>query len=314
MPYGPVNVYQAPVVLVGDITTVATGFDARNLYCTNAASAVAVNARLTSFATANGAYSNRAFDGQVIPRISVGITNTSSLNVATLQNLRNGLNYDGTVPAAGADAGTLSNLVGINTVVGHLAAVPADTPQTTNVFGYRTQLTSRSGTITNAYGVYCETANIITPVTNPWGFYQAGTVLRNYFAGRTIIGNTPTDDGVSNLAIFGGALKTNDRRTETGNTFLTGGTAPVAGGTTTMSNTARRTILNPAGVLATYTLVMPAAPQDGQLCTFSSTQSITALTLNPNAGQSIVGAVTTLGAGTSRTYIYRATDTTWYPA
>lgn len=75
-------------------------------------------------------------------------------------------------------------------------------------------------------------------------------------------------------------------------------------------------VLNPAGVLATGTLTMPATPFDGQIVAISSTQTITAFTLNANAGQSIKNAASTLTAGPSGSvsYIYDLTSTTWYPA
>jgi hypothetical protein len=45
---------------------------------------------------------------------------------------------------------------------------------------------------------------------------------------------------------------------------------------------------------------------------FSSDQTITALTVNANAGQSIVGNPTTLLAGGAATFVYRLSNTTWY--
>jgi hypothetical protein len=72
-------------------------------------------------------------------------------------------------------------------------------------------------------------------------------------------------------------------------------------------------VMNPAGTLATGTITMPAAPADGMTITFSSTQTITALTVNANTGQSIVSAATTLPARQAGGYIYRLSNTTWYP-
>jgi hypothetical protein len=73
-------------------------------------------------------------------------------------------------------------------------------------------------------------------------------------------------------------------------------------------------VMNPAGTLATGTITMPVSPADGMTITFSSTQIITALTVNANTGQSIVSAVTTLAANQSATYVYRLSNTTWYPS
>jgi hypothetical protein len=71
-------------------------------------------------------------------------------------------------------------------------------------------------------------------------------------------------------------------------------------------------VMNPAGTLATGTITMPAAPVDGMTISFSSTQIITALTVNGNTGQSIVGAPTSLTAGSAATFVYRLSNTTWY--
>lgn len=70
---------------------------------------------------------------------------------------------------------------------------------------------------------------------------------------------------------------------------------------------------NPAGTLATGTVTMSANPVDGTMVTITSTQQITALTINANTGQSIVGGgAIQLNANTNRQYMYRAANTTWY--
>ena len=69
----------------------------------------------------------------------------------------------------------------------------------------------------------------------------------------------------------------------------------------------------PASTLATGTITMPSAPADGMMITFSSSQQITALTLQGNTGQSISSAVTFLPAQSAVSYVYRLANTTWYP-
>ena len=71
-------------------------------------------------------------------------------------------------------------------------------------------------------------------------------------------------------------------------------------------------VMNPAGTLATGTITMPAAPADGMTISFSSTQTITALTVSANTGQSIVGNSTTMLAGGAASFVYRLSNTTWY--
>ena len=72
-------------------------------------------------------------------------------------------------------------------------------------------------------------------------------------------------------------------------------------------------VMNPAGTLATGTITMPASPSDGMTITFSSSQQISALTLNGNTGQSVVSAVTFLPTKTGVSYVYRSANTSWYP-
>jgi hypothetical protein len=98
-----------------------------------------------------------------------------------------------------------------------------------------------------------------------------------------------------------GVLQAYDYQTPT-----TGFSYTFAAGTTVL-------VMNPAGTLATGTITMPASPADGMTITFSSTKQITALTLNGNTGQTVVSGVTFLPANQATTYVYRLSNTTWYP-
>jgi hypothetical protein len=69
----------------------------------------------------------------------------------------------------------------------------------------------------------------------------------------------------------------------------------------------------PAGTLATGTITMPSAPADGMVITIQSSQQITALTLNGNTGQSIVGTAVQISPNAPLSWVYRLTNTTWYP-
>ena len=69
----------------------------------------------------------------------------------------------------------------------------------------------------------------------------------------------------------------------------------------------------PAGTLATGTVTMPSAPADGMVITIQSSQQITALTLNGNTGQSIVGTAVQISPNAPLSWVYRLTNTTWYP-
>lgn len=87
---------------------------------------------------------------------------------------------------------------------------------------------------------------------------------------------------------------------------------PGTGFSITIANGVGFLQLDPAGALLTGTITMPAAPTNGQLVGFSSTQTITTLTASPNSGQSIKNAPTTIAGGQGFLYWYRAADSTWY--
>ena len=70
-------------------------------------------------------------------------------------------------------------------------------------------------------------------------------------------------------------------------------------------------VMDPAGTLATGTITMPAAPADGMTITFSSTKTISSLTLAGN-GATINNPITSLVGGQSASYVYRAASTSWF--
>ena len=88
--------------------------------------------------------------------------------------------------------------------------------------------------------------------------------------------------------------------------------APITGFALTIAAGIQYLVLEPAGTLATGAVTMPASPPDGTVVRISSTQIITALTLTPNSGQTIVGSATTLAAAISIGYLYRSANTSWY--
>lgn len=88
--------------------------------------------------------------------------------------------------------------------------------------------------------------------------------------------------------------------------------APLTGFSITVANSVGSLLLQPAGVLATGTIIMPSSPYDGQRFTASSSTAITALTVSAAAGHTILNAPTTLAAGGFFTYQYVTSSRTWY--
>lgn len=87
---------------------------------------------------------------------------------------------------------------------------------------------------------------------------------------------------------------------------------PVAGFSELIPDGTKVVTLDPAGVLATGTLTLPAIPYDGQHLEASTTQTVTALTVSASGADTIKNAPTTLAAGAGFAYYYRAANTTWY--
>jgi hypothetical protein len=89
---------------------------------------------------------------------------------------------------------------------------------------------------------------------------------------------------------------------------------PVTGFSITIPNNISLLFLNPAGTLATGTIIMPAVPNDGQRVCWTSNQIQTAVTVSANTGQTLAGAATetagAVGSRYCRTYI--ALTATWY--
>jgi hypothetical protein len=80
----------------------------------------------------------------------------------------------------------------------------------------------------------------------------------------------------------------------------------------TLAGTIKILTLTPSAPIASGTIIMPSGAYDGQPVQVSTTQAITALTVQPNAGQTVLNAPTTLAAGASFMYYYNLTNNTWY--
>lgn len=169
------------------------------------------------------------------------------------------------------------------------------------------RISADSGTNEIAVDVHTTTAD----VTLAFDFDGYG-LLKYPVAGATAL---PTKSTVLTLT---------PNRT-TGRPIIVGATAdqsvtyldnPTTGFSTTIPNESNALSIRGAVTLATGTVTMPAAPIDGQMVSISSTQTITAFTLNPNAGHTLDAAPSTLGAGPTGTlrYRYRASLLKWLPA
>ena len=91
---------------------------------------------------------------------------------------------------------------------------------------------------------------------------------------------------------------------------------PLTGFSITIEDGIETLILNPAGALATGEVILPAGAGDGYRVRISSTQTITALTVSANKGQTINNAPTALTVSTTGAYgyefVYDADAAAWY--
>lgn len=87
---------------------------------------------------------------------------------------------------------------------------------------------------------------------------------------------------------------------------------PIAGGTITVTPGVEAWVAVPAGTLATLTFSLPSAPPDGSVFNGASTQIITALTVNSQGADTVVGAPSSLAANGFFCMVYVRANTSWY--
>lgn len=137
--------------------------------------------------TANGAYSH--FGAYYVLRtdVAAGVTDTGAKRGFFASVVRNNKATNGT------DAGTLTFLRGAELQYGHGLQNTALTPTTTAVTGLFMSPLAGYGTITDMYDLYIAgpVYNNAT-VGNHYAIFQAGTTVRNYFAGNVGIGANRT--------------------------------------------------------------------------------------------------------------------------
>ena len=89
--------------------------------------------------------------------------------------------------------------------------------------------------------------------------------------------------------------------------------APLTATSITITQGISKLILNPAGTIATLTVVFPASTllYDGQLLTLVSSQTVTTLTITAGSGTTVNGTNTTLTAAAPLQFMYSTASATW---
>lgn len=168
-----------------------------------------------------------------------------------------------------------------------------------------------SGVTVNGAAASNRQLKIATAGVNRWSLYGDNSGEGGGNAGTNLILQSYTDAGaplVQPLTInrATGAITLGSVLADGTTSFH----AATSGFNVTIPNGCNRYLIAPAGTLASGTATMPAAPVQNQIVIFTTSQAVTSFTLSPNAGQTLLGAPTTLAANTSIQYLYNGT--TWY--
>lgn len=214
---------------------------------------------------------------------------TGAPNTITGGNLYITTGYNGN-----ANAGismTVANVAG--TLVGNIYA--------TNIFA---NIISTGGTSVSYTGAVI--ANTLTANTAIYG-----TLATNAQPNITLVGN------LTSLSVTGNANVGN--LTVTGLTDMCGGSvygiqyvSATSGSSTTINNNTGALIIDAGGTLATYTIVMPSAPVNGQAIKIAFGVTVTALTHTVSGGQTINSALTSGSTAGGGEWVYYTSNSTWY--
>lgn len=213
----------------------------------------------------------------------------------TSQNLINGGHTCGVFGQTALNStATLGMALGVEGRIDTLAA--GTITQAKSIIGI---LVNQSGTMTNAKGMSSELSNGTgRTITNGYGYYadiaaNGGTITKyvGYAMPATLNTGITTKYFFENLdtaapSITKAPIVQQDY----------GYSMPTTGTTVVFPNNYSDFSIVPSGTLATLTLTLPSSPIDGQNITFSTTQAITAITLNTPIG-TIMNAPTALTAG-----------------
>ena len=150
-------------------------------------------------------------------------------------------------------------------------------------------------------------------------------VQGNIYVGGSGVGNVYADSGAVTNQFNRGALVVNGGMGVSGNAVVQGNVItqggrydrsanvaiPVTTGNIILDNSKHTTVVAPGGTIAALTITMPDA-FDGTDIRISFASTVTALTMTPKAGDTIVGALTTATAGSFAQFLYVTATLTWY--
>jgi hypothetical protein len=210
----------------------------------------------------------------------------------TTNNILSAMNSGGTVSnTVVADTGAANNFL---TAISAGGVISKAQPSFSNLSGSlaSTQTPAYTGDVTSSAGATVNTLASIITAGGPTGNATTVPVITYDAKGRLTAVTTAT------IAAGTANVDPSPQRV-----------VAVNAGSTTM--TGWNLILDPAGLLTTYAITMPASPSNGQIAVIRSSQPISGLSFTA-PGTTLVAAPNTLAAGSRLEAIYISAVTSWY--
>jgi hypothetical protein len=212
----------------------------------------------------------------------------------------------------GSPAYTLD--IGTSSVTGNIHTYGSITSGTLTGYSIRgvPRLTNDTGTFENTYiGCGATVGNIIFQQGN--SFTTASNTERLRIASAGQIGIGGANYGTAGQVLTSGGASAAPTWSTLSTSVVSYDYQTPATGFSYTFTTYSALIMNPANILATGTITMPASPVNGAVVTIATSKGISALTINANTGQTINNPIITLSSGQSASYIYRSASTAWFP-
>lgn len=151
-------------------------------------------------------------------------------------------------------------------------------------------------TITANSGI---TGTLVTPIQS--SITQVGNLTS-----LTVVGNVTA----GNAEVIGTTLLDGD--TTLTQAVNTPATLVTANTTVALASNVHTVIIDPGTAITSANIIMPSAPANGQRVTIGFGNTVTLVNHTSNGGQTLNGSLTTGNASTFGTWVYHATNTTWY--
>lgn len=271
------SAFGGQAVIAGNTLNTAVGSGAAILYHGGAGQTIITNNRIENYnygvlvsmldppGTTDSSLiiTGNDFESQSVSAIALSAAGASTMQSATITGNRFIENTGGLC----IQNATTANWLNVTSIVG-------------NSFQYST---ANCLQIAGGYSLHIS-SNVFSAFSNITAIqlntsFPSGPVLLgpNQYTGATV--------GVSLSSPF--SFNANPNVTFTRYPFETAAVSPVTGATINFPEYTNDYIIEPAGGLAALNVVFPANPTQGAIIRFSTTQSITALTTTPSAGQNI---------------------------